>query len=103
MKNDYEVLEESIKDDLEKVVGEYFKQFLNKFDNFNNQMKIADILLKVYQIRYEKLKNKYSNVNDIISGNYDDYKDFVKQVDKLDQIESKLTNVEIKLHNLNTA
>ena len=100
MKNEYESIENEIKEDLEKVVSEFFKQFLNKFDNFSNQMNIAQVLLKAYQYRYDKFKQKFSNVNDVIASNYEDQKEFLTKVEKLEIIDAKLTQVEVKLHNL---
>jgi hypothetical protein len=68
------------------------------FIDFGNQLKIADMLLKAYQYRYEKLKGKFSNVNDILSTNYEFQKTLFTKLEKLDSIEAKLTKVEVKLN-----
>lgn len=101
MDNPHEQHEKEIKENLEKIVSGYFKEFLNKFDNFNNQMKIAEVLLKGYQYRYDKFKQKFNNVNDIVASNYEDQKEFMKKTDKLDHLDAKLTQVELKLLELN--
>jgi hypothetical protein len=98
LENHYENCETDIKENLEKIISVYFKEFLNKFDNFSNQLKIADVLLKTYQYRYDKLKQKFGNVNDILSANYEEQKEFFQKLEKLDTIDAKLTQVEVKLH-----
>lgn len=97
----YEKNESAMKDNFQEIVSIYFKEFLNKYDNFNSQLKVADTLLKVYQYRYDKLKGKVNNVSDAISINYEEQKDFMLKSEKLDSIDAKLTQVEVKLHLLN--
>jgi hypothetical protein len=101
MENRHEKIEGEIKENLEKIISIYFKEFLNKFDNFNNQMKIVEVLIKAYQYRYDKMKQKFNNINDVIALNYEDQKENLMKLEKLNTIEAKLTQVEVKLHLLN--
>ncbi len=97
----YERNEKEIKENIDKIISLYFKEFLNKFDNFNNQLKFADVLLNAYHYRYAKLRQKFGNVGDILSSNYEDQVEFFQKLEKLDRLDTKMTQVEIKLHTLN--
>ena len=94
--------EKEIKESLEKIVSLYIKEFLNKFDNFNNQLKFADVLLKAYHYRYHKIRQKFANVGDILSSNYEEQVEFFQKLEKLERLDAKMTQVEIKLQTLNT-
>jgi hypothetical protein len=98
----HEKNEKEIKESLEKILSLYFKEFLNKFDNFNNQLKFADVLLNAYHYRYQKLRQKFANVGDILSSNYEDQVEFFQKLEKLERLDAKMTQVEIKLQTLNT-
>jgi len=93
--------ENKIKDNLEKIVSGYFNQFLLKFDSFNDQLKIADVLLNVYKYRYLKMKNKFDVVNDIITDNTEEQKKFQEKLEKLHGLDAKLSQVEAKMQILN--
>jgi len=97
----YENNEKEIKENLEKIISIYFKEFLNKFDNFNNQLKFADVLLNAYNYRYQKLRQKFGNVGDILSSNHEDQIEFFQKIEKLERLDALMTQVEIKLHTLN--
>jgi DNA repair ATPase RecN len=99
--NSYEKNEKEIKENLEKIISLYFKEFLNKFDNLNNQLKFADVLLNAYHYRYQKLRQKFGNVGDILSSNYEDQVEFFQKLEKLERLDAKMTQVEIKLQTLN--
>jgi hypothetical protein len=92
--------ENDLKENLNKINSLFFKHFLNKFDNLNNQLKVADVMLNSYTFRYEKLKQKFSNINDILADNYEGQKEFYQKLEKLEMIDTKLTQVEIKMMNL---
>ena len=64
---------QNIEKGLDNVVSGYIREFINKFDNFSNQIRIADILLKAYEYRYDKILGKVGNINDIISYNYQNH------------------------------
>jgi hypothetical protein len=106
MNKQYETTQGEIKDDIDKTVAIFFKQFLNKFDSksyikhidFNNQLKIADLLLKVYQYRYEKFKGKLNTVSDIFSTNYDETKNLILLSEKLEVLDAKISHIEGNLH-----
>lgn len=66
--------------------------------DFNNQLKIADTLLKAYQYRYDKFKIKTNTIVDIIGDNYEHQKECFQKSEKLDSVDAKLTQVEVKLH-----
>ena len=69
--------------------------------DFNNQLKIADVLLKVYQYRHDKFKTKINNISDIFSSNYENYKEFFQKTEKLELMDAKLSQVEVKLNLMN--
>jgi hypothetical protein len=100
MDNNHAKIEKEIAEDLEKVVSIYFKEFLNKFDNLSNGLKIVDVILKAYQTRYEKYREKFSSINDIISSKYEEQREILMKSEKLEVVENKLSQVEIKLQNI---
>ena len=95
--NNYSQNQKEIKDHLEKLVFVYFKQFLNKFDHFADQLKVVDVILKIYLYRYDKMRKKYETANDVFQSNQNERQEFILKNIKLDEINSKLTNVEMKL------
>lgn len=64
-------------------------------------MKIADVLIKAYQYRYEKMKSKLNNVSDVFSNKYEEQKEFYQKLEKLDNLDAKLSHVEVKLYMMN--
>lgn len=92
---------QNIEKGLDNVVSGYIREFINKFDNFSNQIRIADILLKAYEYRYDKMLGKVGNVNDIISYNYQNHKNFIDKCAKLSSLENKMTTIEMKLNLIN--
>lgn len=92
---------QNIEKGLDNVVSGYIREFINKFDNFSNQIRIADILLKAYEYRYDKILGKVGNVNDIISYNYQNHKNFIDKCAKLSSLENKMTTIEMKLNLIN--
>jgi hypothetical protein len=97
MENNHAKIEKEIGEDLEKVLSVYFKEFLNKFDNLNNGLKVVDVILKAYQTRYEKYREKFSSINDLISNKYEEQRESVIKSEKLEIVENKLNLVENKL------
>ena len=91
-----------IHNELNEVMCGYIREFLNKFDNFTNQMKIADLLLKSYEYRYDKIQGKFGNINDITSENYAHHKMFADKCAKLTELENKMNQVESKIEIMNT-
>ena len=92
---------QNIEKGLDNVVSGYIREFINKFDNFSNQIRIADILLKAYEYRYDKILGKVGNINDIISYNYQNHKNFIDKCAKLSSLENKMTTIEMKLNLIN--
>ena len=100
MENNKECMK-NIEDNLKNIINGYLEQFINKFDNFSNQIKIADILLKTYGYRYDKIKGKIDNVNDVIEFNNKNHEEFVIKCEKLPFLQTKLIDIEDRLKNLN--
>ena len=61
-----EVAMNNIKKNLDGVISGYLEQFTKKFETFTGQMRIADILLKTFEYRYDKIQGKIVNINFII-------------------------------------
>jgi hypothetical protein len=101
MKNEYQLRQDEIKSDFNQILHIYFQEFFNKFDNFNNQLKIADLVLKAYKERYDKMKSKWNNNDDALMEKIEEQKALYKKLEKLDLVEAKLTTVEVKLYLLN--
>ena len=57
-----EVSMNNIKKILDGVISGYLEQFTKKFENFMGQMRIADILWKTFEYRYDKIQGKIVNV-----------------------------------------
>lgn len=91
----------NIEQGLDNVVSGYIREFINKFDNFSNQIRIADVLLKAYEYRYDKIQGKIGNINDITSYNYKNHKNFLDKCAKLKKLEDKMTTIEMKLNLIN--
>jgi hypothetical protein len=100
MENNKECMK-NIEDNLKNIINGYLEQFINKFDNFSNQIKIADILLKAYDYRYNKIIGKIDNVNDIIEFNNKNHEEFEIKCEKLPFLQTKLIDIEDRLKALN--
>ena len=100
-KKENEKAMQNIEKSLDNVVNGYIREFINKFDNFSNQIRIADVLLKAYEYRYDKIQGKLGNINDITSYNYQNHKNFVDKCAKLKKLEDKMTTIEMKLNLIN--
>ncbi len=101
IKKENEKAMQNIEKSLDNVVNGYIREFINKFDNFSNQIRIADVLLKAYEYRYDKIQGKLGNINDITSYNYQNHKNFVDKCAKLKKLEDKMTTIEMKLNLIN--
>ena len=64
-----EVAMNNIKKNLDGVISGYLEQFTKKFETFMGQMRIADILLKTFEYRYDKIQGKIGNINDVNDDN----------------------------------
>jgi len=95
--NEYVKKENNIKENLEKIIVGYFNHILLRFDSFNDQLKMADVLLNVYKYRYSKMKNKFEVINDIIEDNVEEQKKFQEKLEKLDTLDAKLSHIEAKM------
>ena len=100
MENNHAKIENDIGEDLQKILSVYFKEFLNKFDNLNNGLRVVEVLLKAYQMRYDKFKEKFGNINDLIANKYEEQKDFLIKTEKLDTLDANLGRVEVKIQNI---
>jgi len=100
MENNKECMK-NIEDNLKNIINGYLEQFINKFDNFSNQIKIADILLNAYDYRYNKIIGKIDNVNDIIDFNNKNHEEFEIKCEKLPFLQTKLIDIEDRLKSLN--
>ena len=71
------------------------------FSDFSNQMKMTDLLIKLYQYKYDKFSKKLSSLEDILHNNENEIKEFLEKVEKLEILDAKLSHVEAKMHMIN--
>ena len=92
-----EVAMKNIKKNLDGVISGYLEQFTKKFETFMGQMRIADILLKSFEYRYDKIQGKIGNINDVISYDYQKHSIFNQRCSDLAGLEVKMSTIEQKL------
>ena len=92
-----EVAMNNIKKNLDGVISGYLEQFTKKFENFIGQMKIADILLKTFEYRYDKIQGKIGNINDVLTYDYQKHSIFNQRCKDLAGLEVKMSTIEQKL------
>jgi uncharacterized phage infection (PIP) family protein YhgE len=56
------------------------------------------LLLKVYQYRYEKFKDKLNTVSDVVALTYEETKDLIALSERLDTLDAKVSHIEGNLH-----
>ena len=91
----------NIESNLGKLMTGYIDLFLNKFDNFTHQIKIAEILLNAYEYIYNKIKGKLDNIKDISENDEKVHKEFIDKCSKLAYLQQKMTSIEQKLDIIN--
>ena len=72
-----DVAMKNIKKNLDGVISGYLDQFTKKFETFMGQMRIADVLLKSFEYRYDKIQGKIGNINDVLSYDYQKHSIFI--------------------------
>ena len=87
----------NIKKNLDGVISGYLEQFTKKFETFMGQMRIADILLKAFEYRYDKIQGKIGNINDVLSYDYQKHSIFNQRCSDLAGLEVKMSTIEQKL------
>ena len=87
----------NIKKNLDGVISGYLEQFTKKFETFMGQMRIADVLLKSFEYRYDKIQGKIGNINDVISYDYQKHSIFNQRCSDLAGLEVKMSTIEQKL------
>ena len=92
-----EVAMNNIKKNLDGVISGYLDQFTKKFETFMGQMRIADILLKTFEYRYDKIQGKIGNINDVLSYDYQKHSIFNQRCQNLAGLEVKMSTIEQKL------
>ena len=92
-----EVAMNNIKKNLDGVISGYLEQFTKKFDTFMGQMRIADILLKTFEYRYDKIQGKIGNINDVLTYDYQKHSIFNQRCKDLAGLEVKMSTIEQKL------
>ena len=92
-----EVAMNNIKKNLDGVISGYLEQFTKKFETFTGQMRIADVLLKTFEYRYDKIQGKIGNVNDVLSYDYQKHSIFNQRCRDLAGLEVKMSTIEQKL------
>ena len=92
-----EVAMKNIKKNLDGVISGYLEQFTKKFETFMGQMRIADILLKSFEYRYDKIQGKNGNMNDVLSYDYQKHSIFNQRCSDLAGLEVKMSTIEQKL------
>lgn len=60
-------------------------------------MKLADVLLKAYEYRYDKMQGKLGNINDITSSNYQHQMLFIQKAKQIDSLNDKMGQIDHKL------
>lgn len=99
--NEHDKNIEEIKENLQNVVSGYFNQFSLRFDSFNDQLKVADVLLNMYKYRYSKMKKKFELIDDINLDNIEELRVFQDKMEKMENLDAKLSHIEAKIHILN--
>ena len=92
-----EVAMNNIKKNLDGVISGYLEQFTKKFETFTGQMRIADVLLKTFEYRYDKIQGKIGNINDVLSYDYQKHSIFNQRCRDLAGLEVKMSTIEQKL------
>ena len=92
-----EVAMNNIKKNLDGVISGYLEQFTKKFETFMGQMRIADVLLKTFEYRYDKIQGKIGNINDVLSYDYQKHSIFNQRCSDLAGLEIKMSTIEQKL------
>ena len=92
-----EVAMKNIKKNLDGVISGYLEQFTKKFETFMGQMRIADVLLKSFEYRYDKIQGKIGNINDVLSYDYQKHSIFNQRCSNLAGLEVKMSTIEQKL------
>ena len=92
-----EVAMKNIKKNLDGVISGYLEQFTKKFETFMGQMRIADVLLKSFEYRYDKIQGKIGNINDVLSYDYQKHTIFNQRCSDLAGLEVKMSTIEQKL------
>ena len=92
-----EIAMKNIKKNLDGVISGYLEQFTNKFETFMGQMRIADVLLKAFEYRYDKIQGKIGNINDVLSYDYQKHSIFNQRCSDLAGLEVKMSTIEQKL------
>ena len=92
-----EVAMKNITKNLDGVISGYLEQFTKKFETFMGQMRIADILLKSFEYRYDKIQGKIGNINDVLSYDYQKHSIFNQRCSDLAGLEVKMSTIEQKL------
>ena len=92
-----EVAMKNIKKNLDSVISGYLEQFTKKFETFIGQMRIADVLLKSFEYRYDKIQGKIGNINDVLSYDYQKHTIFNQRCSDLAGLEVKMSTIEQKL------
>ena len=87
----------NIKKNLDGVISGYLEQLTKKFDTFMGQMRIADILLKTFEYRYDKIQGKIGNINDVLTYDYQKHSIFNQRCQNLAGLEVKMSTIEQKL------
>ena len=92
-----DVAMKNIKKNLDGVISGYLDQFTKKFETFMGQMRIADVLLKSFEYRYDKIQGKIGNINDVLSYDYQKHSIFNQRCSDLAGLEVKMSSIEQKL------
>jgi len=92
-----EVAMNNIKKNLDGVISGYLEQFTKKFETFMGQMRIADVLLKTFEYRYDKIQGKIGNINDVLSYDYQKHSIFNQRCSDLAGLVIKMSTIEQKL------
>ena len=92
-----EVAMNNIKKNLDGVISGYLEQFTKKYETFMGQMRIADVLLKSFEYRYDKIQGKIGNINDVLSYDYQKHSVFNQRCSDLAGLEIKMSTIEQKL------
>ncbi len=64
-------------------------------------MKIAELILKVYQYRYNKFNNKIYSIKDILQDNIEETKEFQEKIEILEKLDAKMSQIEAKIQIIN--
>ena len=90
----------SIKNNINDMINCYFDSFMLKFEKYNKQTELAEILLSSYNLRLSKSISKLDAIDDFINFEEEERETIENNIDRLNRIESRISKLEVSSKNL---